>query len=325
MLDDLQMEQVNCVLCGSIDARPLFEGEDRRHHIEGRFTLVKCRRCGLVYLHRRPSPTAIGQYYPDDYEPFIGLHRQHYETDAIKRRGFRRRCQFVAERKLGGRLLDVGAATGEFLAEMRTYGDWELVGIEPNPKAASFAIKQHGLDIHQGDLASVTFPAQFFDVVTMWDVLEHVPDPRQCLESVRGILRKDGVLIVQIPNLLSWESRLFGSLWIGWDLPRHLSLFTLETLAALLQETGFVIREYSCPSGGFDTFFESLRCWLRDAKRWSGGSSLAYWLSQRLMMRVIMWPLFELARRLKRSPVIVVVADLSPLPDCAQTTGLAEQ
>jgi len=303
----VETERVACTLCGRDDTRFLFMGWDRRHGVPGEFPVVQCKNCGLIYPNPRPAPATINQYYPDEYEPYIGLSAKPNQGKTIREYGFRKRCRLVVAYKPGGRLLDVGTATGDFLHAMAAQGEWELYGVEPNEKAALIARTYPELQISVGTLDDVAYPPNYFDVITLWDVLEHLPDPRATLLEIRRIIKYDGVLIFQVPNLASWEARIFGFRWVGWDVPRHLHLLTSEVLGQLLDVTGFKPIGSSCPGGGYDTFFESLSLWLRET-RWHRSGQGIQRLRYSLLARAIAWPLFELARRLKRSPAMVVVA-----------------
>ena len=96
-----------------------------------------------------------------------------------------------------------------------------------------------GLDIITGNFLEADLPNRYFDVISLWDVLEHLPDPLPVLQKISKIIRPGGLLVLNLPNPESWEARRFGPLWIGWDLPRHLNLFPLSLLTSLLRTVGF--------------------------------------------------------------------------------------
>jgi SAM-dependent methyltransferase len=134
-------------------------------------------------------------------------------------------------------LLDVGCGNGDFLASLRERG-WEVFGTDFSNAACEFA-RAKGISVHQGPLASAGFSDKLFDVVTLWHVLEHLPDPTAELIEIRRILRDDGLLIIQVPNSKSITLKLTGIHWLPLDLPRHLQHFTPLTLNQLLKQTGF--------------------------------------------------------------------------------------
>jgi len=141
-----------------------------------------------------------------------------------------------------GRLLDVGCGNGSFLVQMKQLG-WEVTGIEPDGEAASFSRKNYGLDVFKGPLEEAKYPNEHFDTITMNHVIEHVLDPISLLKECRRILRPGGKLIVITPNIDSLGQRIFREAWLHWDPPRHLFLFSSETLGETARRAGLVNQE----------------------------------------------------------------------------------
>ncbi|MCS7220911.1 MAG: class I SAM-dependent methyltransferase [Anaerolineae bacterium] len=251
---------------------------DRLCGLPGSFALVRCASCGLLYLSPRPVPAHIHVYYPKSYESFIKRRTGHlspWQRYSL-RYGLWKRCRWVLRYKRSGKLLDLGCGTGQFLAEMGRYPGWKLAGVEPNTEAADFARQALGLDVHLGDLFSAEFPDRCFDVVTMWDVLEHLYDPVAVLKEIGRVLKPDGVLILRTPSLDSWDARVFGRYWAGLDSPRHLAIYSRRTVKKLLAHAGFVVRELKTGSGSYFVCLLSLRFLLEEVV-----STL--WLRQLLM------------------------------------------
>lgn len=304
------METVVCNLCGSAEADLRFDVPDRLfERFQVRARLVQCRRCGLIYQNPRPTLDEMGAHYLPDYELYapepeaVALSpwlRWAYDYGMAKRRSF------VTRHQPRGRLLDVGCATGTFLRGVRAAGDWEVLGVETSPAAAQIARERHGLDVRIGTVEAASFPDQAFDAVTLWDVLEHLHDPAASLLEIRRILRPGGVLVVRVPNGASRDAGWFGQYWAGLEPPRHLYVFTPQTLGRLLTQRGFQILERSSASAAYPTFLLSLRFYLRE----HGGR-----VAQRLLpllyhpvMRVASAPLFYLASLGLRGPQLVVAA-----------------
>jgi SAM-dependent methyltransferase len=239
---------------------------DRLCGLTGAFALVRCRVCGLIYLSPRPDGKSIGAYYPPSYDP----HQIDRLDDlpALKRLtvryGLRKRMNAVRKYKRGGKILDVGCATGLFLAEMQKLGGWQAYGVEPGAEAAAAAVRAHGFEVHVGDLTSARYSDHMFDAVTLWDVLEHLHDPLGMMREVRRILRPHGILVMRTPSLRSWDSQVFGRYWAGLDSPRHLAIFTPVTLAALLEKAGFAVESMRTGTGSYIIFLLSLGFWLAD-------------------------------------------------------------
>ncbi len=263
MAEAVRSEITSCLLCGSADHTSLHDTRDRLCGVPGEFRLVRCARCGLVYLSPRPLPTEMGRYYPEAYEPFISQKLSDMPSllRLSVRYGLRKRRRLVLRYRRAGRLLDVGCATGMFLAEMRGFPGWEVAGVEPSESAADFARRNYGIAVHHGDLASACFPDSQFDVVTLWDVFEHLYDPLAMLVEIRRILAPDGVLILRTPSLDSWDARVFGPYWAGLDSPRHLAIFSRQTALRILQKAGFVLRRFHTGSGSYFVGLLSLRFW----------------------------------------------------------------
>ena len=298
------MEWTTCNLCGSNQAALYYEGRDRQLGGTEQFRLVRCRQCGLIYLNPRPSRDEIGRYYPDDYEPFTRF--SHSRGGPLARWSYTRyldkRCKAVMRWKSSGRLLDLGCATGEFLARMMEYG-WQVQGVELSPTAAETARREYGLDILTGDLAQAQFPDRHFDVVTLWDVLEHLYDPLAELAEINRTLKDDGLLVIELPNTRSFDAALFGPYWIGLDMPRHLYVFPPAPLEALLTQSGFEIISRRCYSGGYGAFVLSLNFWIEERPfKWL--SRLVTGLSKESTLRLLLSPYIYLSYALGKGPEV---------------------
>lgn len=300
-----------CPLCCSEGHRILVQGPDRLHGIQGDFSLVQCRSCGLIYQNPRPSAEGLAAYYPQDYFPYV---RQNKPHSLLIRLGWRygyemtRRCRAIAKHKAGGKLIDVGCAHGVFLSSIRDFGSWEVWGVEINPEASQYARQEFSLDVYTGTLEEAGFPARFFDVVTLWDVLEHLPDPIGSLQEIHRILKPDGILVVGVPNVKSVDARIFGKYWIGLDLPRHLYVFSPQTLEQVLNRTSFAVVDIQYVSGSHYSFLQSLRFVLADKITNPRLRAVATDLTYALALRIILMPYLLLMERLGRGPIMTVFA-----------------
>lgn len=298
------MEYVCCDLCGADNSVLVLERIDR--FSGSTFCYVSCRECGLIYVNPRPDMAEILTYYPSDYESYQPLKAKRGIERWIKRRAWKILARLVSKYQASGRLLDIGCATGEFLKEMKDRG-FEVQGVELNSFAAAVAQEVYGLKVFIGPLAEFKAPGGTFDVITMWDVLEHLPSPYVSLQQINHWLRDEGYLFFSIPNIHSFDAKLFRSWWIGWDAPRHLYLFPKPTLKRLLRDTGFNIIAMRCLLGGQGSFQLSCQFMLNrilGTKIFQTASSQAVWL----LFSTLIWPYKEISYLLNRGPIITVVA-----------------
>jgi SAM-dependent methyltransferase len=190
-----------------------------------------------------PQPTAseLADLYGETYYVSVDSRERGYDgyvTEAENwRRTFRDRLRDLP--RVPGKLLDVGAATGFFVEQARATG-WDAMGVEPSEWAAAYARNELGVDVRPGTLESLQFPDATFDVVTMWEVIEHLPDPRTTLAEVKRILRPGGRLVLSTPDAGSLAARLSGRRWLGWrKVPEHVFFFDRANLDRLLGQSGF--------------------------------------------------------------------------------------
>ncbi|MFA6433250.1 MAG: class I SAM-dependent methyltransferase [Elusimicrobiales bacterium] len=265
-------ESVSCPVCSLRETDFHSSGYDYLAASGREFSLVRCLGCGLVYLPSGPEPEAAGALYQAAYYRKMRGLSKFLETLFLRER----RRAVERFKKAPGTLLDLGCGTGEFAAAMRDAG-WDAAGVEPSPAAKENAA---GADkIYRRDLPDLKFPAGSFDAVTLWQVLEHLPDPARYLAEIRRLLKADGLLLVSVPNINSLQAVFSGDKWFHLDLPRHRWQFTPETVSRLLVRAGFRIREirhfsleYN-PFGWWQSLFNLLGCEINFAyKRLKRGS-----------------------------------------------------
>jgi 2-polyprenyl-3-methyl-5-hydroxy-6-metoxy-1,4-benzoquinol methylase len=132
------------------------------------------------------------------------------------------------------KILDIGCGTGEFLHEMKSHG-WSITGVEPSPNARESSKKKTGVEIFKS-LSDVT--DNDFNAITLWHVLEHLPDPNQALRTVHNLLHQSGTIFIAVPNLQSYDAGYYQSFWAGYDVPRHLWHFDKKNMETLLKKNG---------------------------------------------------------------------------------------
>jgi len=304
------METVNCDLCGANDTEIVFVLRDLLHHIDGFFNLVKCRKCGLMYLNPRPTIDEMTRYYPSDYHAYKPLDNLSLFARLDYWYGIRKRCRAVIARTSlkGGRILDIGCATGSFLAMMRRLGNWEPYGVEINSEAANYARKYFGLNVFVGDLIDAHYPDCFFDVVTLWNVLEHLHHPQATLFEIGRIIRPGGLLVISLPNPNCIEAKVFKQYWAGLDAPRHLYIYSQHTLQRALELAGFMVKEIVSFTGRYHVLALSLKFWIDDKITHEKIRSLLKVIVESMIFRVLTIPYYSIADRCNQSSVMTVFA-----------------
>jgi hypothetical protein len=204
-LQDFRWEETDCLLCGHSEADLVLEAADPlpAHQRGLRFAVVRCRHCGLVYTNPRPDAASMSRFYPADYAPHVVRFRRPARAKPLWfSRLFGRPCPERRGRlpcSPPGRLLDFGCGSGAFLQRMAACG-WEVVGLDIAPQVVR-ALQQRGFRALQGSLPHPQLAPQSFHVVTMWQALEHVHQPRLILRRAWELLVPGGYLIVTVPNL----------------------------------------------------------------------------------------------------------------------------
>jgi SAM-dependent methyltransferase len=190
-----------------------------------KFSILNCPACGHGITS--PQPRDVAPYYTEAY--YGGRHGFTASYCAGRRlRWVHSLFGAARDRKL----LDVGCGDGSFLLAAQESG-WHAVGTERNAEPA----RKSGLEVFPDvGTAAALGP---YDCITLWHVLEHMPDPRATLRDCRNSLNPEGLLFVAVPDAAGLQARVFGARWIHLDVPRHLHHFTAGSLVKLLQETGF--------------------------------------------------------------------------------------
>ncbi len=223
-----------CEICGTLAPALLFE--------KNGFSIVRCNGCGLIYVGDVPDAEELTRLYDLGYwEDPAGPGYGGYEAaEGRKRHHFRTLIDELDRLRAPGDLLDVGSAYGFFLDEARTCG-WRVCGVEPSEHARAHAIDRLGLHVLPGPLVDLAPQPESLDAVTLWDVVEHLPDPRRTLECVYARLRPGGVLAVSTGDVGSVTARLHGRDWSLMTPPWHQFYFSRRTLRLLLEDIGFAV------------------------------------------------------------------------------------
>jgi 2-polyprenyl-3-methyl-5-hydroxy-6-metoxy-1,4-benzoquinol methylase len=230
-----------CPVCGKNSFSVFLEVRDYFLTQED-FSIQQCAGCGFKFVNPRPDKNEISRYYQsDDYishdagkENIISRIYKIARVYSIKGK-----FQIVKRYFKSGNILDIGCGTGEFLSYCKSKG-FTVTGVEPNPKAGTFAQKVHGINV-LNSLNDLSHHNGVFNCISMWHVLEHVHDLNETVEKIKRMLHPGGVFIIAVPNSTSWDAGQYGKFWAAYDVPRHLYHFTETTLNRLVQKHGFEI------------------------------------------------------------------------------------
>jgi 2-polyprenyl-3-methyl-5-hydroxy-6-metoxy-1,4-benzoquinol methylase len=240
-MSDVKPEKGMCNLCGGEDCKILYNIQ----RFKQKFTMVRCRDCGLIYMNPRPLPEELFQYYSAEY--YSGDANYSYADERKNEKAntiiYNKRLSIVESFLNGGgngwKILDIGCSFGGLLVAARDR-EWETYGVEVSKHSADHAINENGLDIQVSTLESADLPKNFYDAVNMVEVIEHLTDPLGSMMKIRESLKPGGILLVQTANADSLKARLSRSRW-EYFLPGHLYCFSRKTLSALLNKAGFKI------------------------------------------------------------------------------------
>jgi dolichol-phosphate mannosyltransferase len=205
------------------------------------YDIFKCKTCQLLFIY--PLPKSIEVYdesyfsgaekgfgyinYDADKEPMIPIFNKY--LDILNKIGMKK-----------GKLLDIGAATGFFMNLAQKRG-FDVVGVELSDFAAKKG-REKGLNVITGDLISQKFPSEQYDVVTIFDVIEHVPNPKELIIEVKRILKKGGVIVMNTPDAGSFWARVWGKNWQLIVPPEHVNYFNIKNLSNYLSKNGFEVK-----------------------------------------------------------------------------------
>ncbi len=241
-------QTVSCDLCGSADAESYAESYDYEYGTcSNMWRFVRCRACENVYLNPRPHRDAISTIYPPNYYSYHFDQQIHPIARAAKAWLDRGRFRWI-RRQLDVPIeayLDVGCGNGRYLRLMADAGlaRDHVFGIELDESVVR-SLRAQGFNARYGLFEEIPdLPESFFQLVTFFGVLEHLPQPLAALAHARTLLAPGGILLCEVPNIRSWNARLFRDrYWGGYHTPRHWNLFSAETFTRAIEPLGYRVR-----------------------------------------------------------------------------------
>lgn len=230
----------NCIFCQSPKHTFQYDTHDIRNKP---YKVHQCNNCSTYFLCPSPTPEDLEWAYSDEY---YGNQTNKFDNDVegIVDIFRRQRAKWVAKRlPKQAKILDVGCGNGRFLHFLSKINNLEGHGIELPSKSAERAAKLDNINLHIGTLQINTFQPNTFDAATLIHVFEHLPNPAETLSILQQIIKPKGKLFIYLPNIDSFQSKLFKGLWLHLDPPRHLFLMAPKDLINNLSKFGFECTE----------------------------------------------------------------------------------
>ncbi|HTU99818.1 MAG TPA: class I SAM-dependent methyltransferase [Luteitalea sp.] len=287
--------EVACSTCGSREADEVGRSRDYEFATcTNDFRFVQCRDCGLTYLRNRPAPGTLGIIYPPSYYRYAAF----LGPVTTRIRGIVQGGRVRMIRRLvpsGATVMEVGCGEGQLLQALKADGDptWRIVGVDISEEACE-ALRRTGLEMHCAQFEALDRPAGTVDLVIMNQVIEHLADPRACVQKAASLLRPGGALLIETPSIGSWDRDWVPSdRWGGWHCPRHWSLYTRESLASLLEQQGLSVARTEYLLSPF-IWAHTLQNVVRDKPGWQKLGGL---LSERSLPALVTYGLLDTVQR----------------------------
>lgn len=220
-------QYVRCNLCGNDHASELW--------VKDGFRYVQCQICGLVYVDPQLLPSEIKRIYEIGYQS-----KSESKPQPVDYISYESVLHWATQYRQSERFLDVGCFKGYLLMAARNHG-WSVFGTEISARAVEHAEQELGLDVFLGSLSEAGYPEQYFDVVVMRDVIEHLSDPLGYLQEIYRVLRPGGGIYIETPNFDSVTRYVFGKDWSIF-FPWHQYYFTAQTLRLILREANLTVQ-----------------------------------------------------------------------------------
>jgi len=235
-------DQQKCTNCGESEFIPIFDAHDFDTGIE-KFSLRRCAKCGIVHTAPILEEEKLGRYYKQVYygkgnRKFSTLIEfwTIYSNLRLAKLIINNSHKYTPADGKHSRVLDIGCGRGNLLKAFSDLG-YECHGVErtefPND------VHDSSITIHRQSLSDIGFEDNYFDIVVLWHVLEHLPMPDGTIHEISRILSDSGILVIAVPNFGSFQSRIFRKHWFHLDLPRHLYHYERESLTDLLKRNRF--------------------------------------------------------------------------------------
>jgi len=204
------------------------------------FDIHKCDDCGLLFTTPRPSDTELPAYYESpEYlsHPTNNTNLKARLYNLIRKINLSQKYKLIETLTEKGKMLDYGCGSGEFLKTCQNKG-WITSGIEINENARNFAIRENKLEVYPESQIK-HFDKESFDLITLWHVLEHIPNLNERIQDFYQLLKPNGRILIAVPNVDSWDAQFYKEKWAAWDVPRHLYHYNYKSLQKTMERQQF--------------------------------------------------------------------------------------
>lgn len=247
-----------CPVCQSATVYKKLEAKDYTVSKQV-FAIWECAGCTLRFTQDIPDEGSVGSYYQsDEYishtDTREGLVNRLYHV--VRRKTLKKKLRLI-QRASGvqrGNLLDIGAGTGAFLHTAQQAG-WQTTGLEPDEATRKRALDSHQQTLQNTD-ALFRLPANSFDAITLWHVLEHVHELHAYMDQIKMLLKKNGRALIAVPNYTARDAEIYGPYWAAYDVPRHLYHFSPAAVINLVQQHGLEL--HAIKPMWYDSFYISM-------------------------------------------------------------------
>lgn len=245
----------NCEICGNSNFKLFIKSRDYSVSKED-FNIQECKNCRFLFTSPRPEEKNLNKYYVSDHyishtDGNKSLFEKTYQI--VKKISINKKFRFISSYIKKGSILDIGCGTGNLLYKFKSSG-WQTKGVEPSKIARQKAIKNYNLDIN--DSSNLSNIKEKFDIITMWHVLEHMPNLNDVLKNFNRLLNDNGKIIIAVPNPESYDAKHYKKYWAAYDLPIHFSHFTKNSISSLFEKHNFKLIKNKGMI--FDSFYVSM-------------------------------------------------------------------
>jgi len=259
----MNKDKNSCCFCDNNDSIELYNTYDI---YSNKYFIHKCKICKSYFLAPKPENDVLAKAYDSSY---YGANIEKFSffienlLDFYRNIRAKRVCKFLP---IDGKILDIGCGNGKFLISLLNHGSYKLYGNEIEGKSANRALRNPQINLSIGSITESQFTEEMFDVITLFHVFEHLPNPSETLRIISKILKKNGYLILSFPNINSFQSKLFKGNWFHLDSPRHLFFFKPCTFIELMKSQGYELIEQhyvSLEQNPYGMFQSILNCFFK--------------------------------------------------------------